>query len=373
MTKKKESSNSKKNKKANFKPKLKNLEIKNFRGIDYLKIDKLSKINIFVGRNGIGKTSILEAFSLLIEKDPNLINDSSFRISNRYRYRRSLVDDYLVCFHQLDDKKQILVSTKNNNNEKKITIDLIEEENKNDEEYYGPRNELEERNKKNLLLKFFENNNLKTEKSTNDIRRYRPRIRKKIRDNNELENKEFVENIRIESDFLIEQVEEIIKEGKKKELISFLSSINRHVKDFHLLSGDVFLEQEEIDKPFSIKYLGDGINKMLILYVAIFYNRRHYITIDEIENGLHYRSQEIAWKVLMEESAKNNTDLFITTHSYEMLQSLVKVLEQEENEKYRNLFSVHTLFKNPELNIISNDYDRFKEIMKDEKEIRGSL
>ena len=39
----------------------KNIEIKNFRGIDHLKIDVFSRVNVFFGQNGSGKTSILEA------------------------------------------------------------------------------------------------------------------------------------------------------------------------------------------------------------------------------------------------------------------------------------------------------------------------
>lgn len=37
----------------------KKIEIKNFRGIDHLKIDDFSRVNIFLGQNGSGKTSIL--------------------------------------------------------------------------------------------------------------------------------------------------------------------------------------------------------------------------------------------------------------------------------------------------------------------------
>lgn len=43
----------------------KNIEIKNFRGIDHLAIDDLSRVNVFLGQNGSGKTSILEAILML--------------------------------------------------------------------------------------------------------------------------------------------------------------------------------------------------------------------------------------------------------------------------------------------------------------------
>jgi AAA15 family ATPase/GTPase len=57
---------------------LKQLTISNFRGFDSLKIDGFSKINLFVGKNNSGKTSILEAIFLMIGMSypllPNTVN-----------------------------------------------------------------------------------------------------------------------------------------------------------------------------------------------------------------------------------------------------------------------------------------------------------
>ena len=43
----------------------KDITIDNFRGIDHLEVKEFAPINIFVGGNNIGKTSILEAIFLL--------------------------------------------------------------------------------------------------------------------------------------------------------------------------------------------------------------------------------------------------------------------------------------------------------------------
>ena len=43
-----------------------NLDITNFRGIKHLQIDDLKMVNIFLGKNNVGKTSILEAVLLSI-------------------------------------------------------------------------------------------------------------------------------------------------------------------------------------------------------------------------------------------------------------------------------------------------------------------
>ena len=42
------------------------IEITDFRGFDHLNMEKFSKVNVFVGANNVGKTSILEAICMLV-------------------------------------------------------------------------------------------------------------------------------------------------------------------------------------------------------------------------------------------------------------------------------------------------------------------
>ena len=43
----------------------KNIDIKNFRGINHLMIDDFSRVNVFLGQNNSGKSSVLEGRTLL--------------------------------------------------------------------------------------------------------------------------------------------------------------------------------------------------------------------------------------------------------------------------------------------------------------------
>ena len=43
---------------------LDSLEIRNFRGLKELRIEKLGRVNLIVGKNNVGKTSVLEALRL---------------------------------------------------------------------------------------------------------------------------------------------------------------------------------------------------------------------------------------------------------------------------------------------------------------------
>src|SRR6266567_8177371 len=53
---------------------LKSLEIQNFRGFHHLQIERLGRVNLIVGENNVGKTSLLEALQLYAnDGNPNLI------------------------------------------------------------------------------------------------------------------------------------------------------------------------------------------------------------------------------------------------------------------------------------------------------------
>ena len=79
----------------------KNIEIKNFRGIDYLKIEDFSRVNVFLGQNSSGKSSVLECLLLMMGmSNPDLPqNINSIRSRNFSSFA-----DLGYMFHNYDLK-----------------------------------------------------------------------------------------------------------------------------------------------------------------------------------------------------------------------------------------------------------------------------
>src|SRR5579864_587616 len=69
---------------------LNSLEIRNFRGFQHLKIEHLGRVNLIVGKNNIGKSSLLEALLLYTHRgSPDVIWDVlGTRDENRYPLSR---------------------------------------------------------------------------------------------------------------------------------------------------------------------------------------------------------------------------------------------------------------------------------------------
>ena len=79
----------------------KNIEIKNFRGIDHLKIDDFSRVNILLGQNSSGKSSVLEALLLLSGmSNPDL--PLSLNKSRTRNFRIAYLQETRYQFHNLN-------------------------------------------------------------------------------------------------------------------------------------------------------------------------------------------------------------------------------------------------------------------------------
>jgi hypothetical protein len=73
----------------------------------------------------------------------------------------------------------------------------------------------------------------------------------------------------------------------------------------------------------TVALLGDGTSKFLHTLLAVATAPNGLVLIDEIENGIHYSVMPRVWKAILQAASSYNTQIFVTTHSYEMLLALI--------------------------------------------------
>ncbi len=87
------------------------LRIDNFRGIRDLNIEHLTSINVIVGDNNCGKTSVIEAIQFLRSGSPaNIYNIARLRDRTLTFFSNSLYDSFICMFPKEDNKLQIKLS-----------------------------------------------------------------------------------------------------------------------------------------------------------------------------------------------------------------------------------------------------------------------
>lgn len=123
-----------------------------------------------------------------------------------------------------------------------------------------------------------------------------------------------------------------------------------------------------------LSYMGDGFKKSFYLLLAVYCCKDGVLIMDELETGIHYENQQAVWQMLFSASKKFNTQLFISTHSYEMLEYLQKAIEnqpQEDKTHWQEQLSLYSFVKlNNKPASYYHDYDYFSELVKSKCELR---
>lgn len=81
-------------------------------------------------------------------------------------------------------------------------------------------------------------------------------------------------------------------------------------------------------RAISLGSLGDGMSRVLQLILKVFASKDGFLLIDEFENGLHYSAQEKVWQLIFEMAKAYNIQVFATTHSRDCVESFSKVANE---------------------------------------------
>jgi len=84
-------------------------------------------------------------------------------------------------------------------------------------------------------------------------------------------------------------------------------------------------------RPIPLKRLGDGVQRLLGIAVALANCQNGILLIDEVENGIHYSLQEDLWRMIFTAAKKRNVQVVAATHSWDCINGFAKAAN-ESNE-----------------------------------------
>ena len=85
-----------------------------------------------------------------------------------------------------------------------------------------------------------------------------------------------------------------------------------------------------------VALVSSGVNKVLAILLGIATMSKGVVLLDELENGIYYKSYPDVWKALLHFSQKFKVQLFVSTHSIECLRAAIPALQGHE-DKFRLL------------------------------------
>lgn len=293
---------------------LDHIHIQNYRLFKDLKIDKLGQVNLIAGKNNTGKTALLEALRILASPPHtnNVINN--ILLLRNELTRGSDTETYKNLYYKriLDDKQTIIKINDLNIIHTKLKAPIhnifdIKNWGRLDSGQYGiePIDGL-------IYIPFIIEDKLNTTLWENiSLTRLEDDVIKIL---NVIEPK--IEKIRIEND--------------RAKVV---------------LIGET--------APIQLKSLGDGINRLLTIALAIVNAKDKILILDEFEVGLHHRVQRQLWEIVFEYAKKWNIQVFVTTHSQDTIENFYYIANTKE---FLNMGCYFVLSKGKD-NMVAINYD----------------
>lgn len=77
----------------------------------------------------------------------------------------------------------------------------------------------------------------------------------------------------------------------------------------------------DFENPVPLRSLGDGVNRIFGIALALCNAKDGILLIDEVENGIHYSVQPKLWQFLVAAARRLNVQVFATTHSTDAIRA----------------------------------------------------
>lgn len=328
----------------------KNIMIDNFRGIKHLEIDDFSRVNVFLGQNSSGKSTILESLLLTM----GISNSDLPQNINSIRARNySSFADLTYMFHNVDIKNlapemsaELFDGTKRH---LKLGMTYIFDEKSqaaNQQDGQIPTSETKT---------FLNTLKMEFEVETNQIKsNYECSVT--INQQGLVTNKKIAEGYLEKNNAIFlpadlaagnpaNDLVELAKRKKKDSVVDLLNKFDHRITAVEILNYVTYVEVAGVDQLLSVNMMGDGLRRYLNIVAAAANPQNNIILIDEIDNGLHYSAYKKLWEAIFALATETNKQIFITTHSKETLFRLNEMLK--EHSEYQQAFRLYTIANTP--------------------------
>lgn len=326
---------------------LPSLYIKNYRNLKELTINSLSRINLISGKNNTGKTSILEALSLyankgsiesilqtLTQRGEYLGNSSrddvevqnanvkilSYLFNNR-KYSFGVEDRIIIGSSDLNDSLSFRF----------VKYIDREELNESGNSMVRRRTIIEKDDSDNYSIGF----ESKISGLSVVIPIDRPFTHFSLSSINVAKN-QFVRTNSIHKNTNGTLFDNIALTDKEQYLIDALKIIEPQTERIAFIEmGRIRIAVMKLSNSAEIiplSSMGDGLNRILTIILALVNCTDGYLLIDEFENGLHYTVQDQLWEIVFKLAANLNIQVFATTHSNDCIASFTRILNKVPNK-----------------------------------------
>jgi hypothetical protein len=333
--------------------------IEGYRGFRRLDMVDLGQINLIVGKNNNGKTSILEALHLLTSRgDVSALWQLLSRRGERFsgvqdpqRPQLELEVAHLFTGHDLHLGLRFKLRTTNDTPESSITFEVVELSAKEQPELFGGGVEDVPVSFQRLGLRIsgqpspaVQTVQLTGRGGLTPDLISTPRAPRRIASTSVP-----VVYIATESlgwSQLIGMWNNVQLTPHEDLVLSALRSLDRDIERIGAVvpvqpyfdigsRGGFIIKRKSDNHPIPIGSMGDGMWRLLALAIAITQAKGGVLLVDEIDTGLHYTAMADMWKMMFSAAKDFQVQVFATTHSYDCVHSLAAICPPDMDPIHR--------------------------------------
>ena len=304
---------------------LPDLTIKGFRGIDQLTIPRLGRVTLLAGKNGVGKTTVLEAVRVFASRGRSstlggLLTDRDEVELVADEDANPWVDDFdfTLLFNGRNTIKtaRISIGTKS----EPICIDMVPLE----DEFPNLLNLAD--SLKGVSVRFRNKRRIQWSLSANTLPvSQHPSLPK----NDELDPEIKCEHLgpgTLSNRMIAVFWDRVALTDDEDRVVRALRLIlDSDIRGVAVIgnadraTGErrTVVRLSEQDRPVPLKSLGDGAVRLFGVALALANSRSGILLIDEAENGIHHSLQYDLWKMILRTAQANDVQVLATTHSWD--------------------------------------------------------
>lgn len=303
---------------------LEEFEVGCYRGIGKLNIMNINKMNLIVGGNAIGKTSLLEAIWLFYNRgNPGTLWRTDLSRSG-YEYADPTTE------LGREGKISMRGVQNGNNHSYSATFETFHARQSTGRRNSSNSDELRVAGRLGIVI---DGESKGTEPAEQFMTQKGLVILPKL-DENETPSKLLLHDSFLKRD--VDGFSKIIKQGQKKSLIERLRLISPLLRDADIIveeDGNPYvLVMTEAGECLKLEDMGSGVVKLFDCLVAIYASQNGIVCIDEIESGLHHTLLSKFWDTIRLLSEELNVQIFAATHSRECITAAIEAYKERPTD-----------------------------------------
>ncbi len=135
----------------------------------------------------------------------------------------------------------------------------------------------------------------------------------------------------LDASSMVDAWNDILTEGREADVVDAMRILMPEIDSIHFLVGrqgglgglsKILVGQRNAKQRLPIGSFGDGMRRLLAIGLALASTKDRCLLIDEIDSGLHWTVMEDMWRLVVGAAQSSNVQVFATTHSFDCVKGL---------------------------------------------------